>query len=138
MSENAEPPKRLMTRPWRGIREHYAEMAPKSPNLAAMAELVGRIETSHLARLHAWTSMFTLCIAQTPVSYPNCWPHLTIRPLDDGRAEFRLHDTQIDSRQWNRTVPIDGAFDRLCRLADDLCWFPRVGRAIETGPTSDD
>lgn len=73
-----------------------------------MLRLVEAVEASRYADgLHAWTSMYDLCIAQLPARYPHGWPFLRVAPLAGGRLAFRYIDTWRSEEQWHRVV--DGA-----------------------------
>jgi hypothetical protein len=70
-----------------------------------------------------WTSMYDLCIVQTPVTYPYSGPCLCISPGANGQLEFRYLDTIVDEKQWHKTVDGDEGFARLERFIDQLHWF---------------
>lgn len=74
--------------------------------------------------LHAWTSIFDLCIAQSEVAYPYNGPYLKVSPLPDGRVEFRYLDTQEKDKQWHRTVEANDTVPRLLKFFAQLRWFP--------------
>src|SRR5882672_12894329 len=120
----------LMVRPWATIRSFYADLVSSSRLVEcglpvnSMLELVQAIEVTHYASgLFAWTSMFDLCIVQTPVSYPYDGPLLRITPVSEDRIEFRYLDTLDKAKQWHRTVGADQALPRLIKFLDQLRWF---------------
>lgn len=88
-----------------------------------MVKLTERIASSPYQKLHAWTSMHDLCLAQTPRSPVEFGPYLRISPLFDGHILFQYIDTYIESRQWTRTVEEDAAFSRLQHFLHQLRWF---------------
>ena len=89
-----------------------------------MLDLVEHITPSSYATgLFAWISMYDLCIAQTPVTYPYDGPYLRISPRENGELEFRYLDTAIVNKQWHRTVAGQDAFSQLERFIDQLHWF---------------
>jgi len=111
-----------MTRPWPDIRRHYAE-APTFVWTEGMLALIDHISASHLASgLFAWTSMFDLCIAQAPVTYPYNGPYLRVSPIQNGRLEFRYIDTGVREKQWFRVVEPVNAVRRFDRIVRQLCW----------------
>lgn len=114
-----------MDKPWTNIVAQYAEYAERGPAMLAMLALTQRIANSPLAQgLHAWTSMFDLCITQTEVTYPYNGPYLKVSPLPDGRVEFRYLDTQEKDKQWHRTVEATETVPRLLKFLAQLRWFP--------------
>ena len=113
-----------MTRPWDQIRAHYRSLVKAGSSLRAMHELVRSIESSRYRDgIFAWTSMYDLCIVQTPVNYPYDGPYLRVSPLHDGQLEFRYVDTAIEDKQWSRVVDGPGSFARLERFFEELHWF---------------
>jgi hypothetical protein len=120
--------KPLMTKPWSQISEFYCELV-KAPtmtdvSIVGMADLVKQIEASrYAADLHAWTSMFTLLVVQTPVSYPYDGQRLTISPIGNGKIEFRFIDSFKEEGQWHRVVDQGEAFRCFERFLDKLHWF---------------
>ena len=69
----------MMTQPWPQIVARYEEYKGAARPIRALAGLTRLISGSQLAKgLLAWTSMFDLCITQTPVSYPYDGPLLRI------------------------------------------------------------
>src|SRR4051812_4044234 len=66
-----------MTRPWPEVVARYDDFKGEHASIRAVGALAQRITQSPLAKgLHAWTSMFDLCIVQIPVSYPFDGPFL--------------------------------------------------------------
>jgi hypothetical protein len=111
-----------MTRSWSEIRRRYAE-ARTFVWTEGMLALIDHISASHLASgLFPWTSMFDLCIAQAPASYPYNGPYLRVSPTQDGRLEFRYIDTGVPERQWFRVVEPASAVQRFDRTLRQLCW----------------
>jgi hypothetical protein len=108
-----------MTRPWGEIQHWYANT--KMPEMAALVDSV--VASSYASGLFAWTSMWNLNIAQTPVEHPYTGPHLSIMPLGNGRVELRYVDTRRWDEQWHRTVTYADAFARLERFFKELNWF---------------
>jgi hypothetical protein len=117
-----------MIRPWSDVRRFYIDLAQNAPGLSSMATLVEQIEASPtLSRLYAWTTMASLCIAQTPMTSPTDGPYLIISADPKGSVDFRYLDTMTAAKQWHRVVPGELAFSRLERFADQLHWFVRQG-----------
>jgi len=113
---------KFMTRPWEKIIEHYDD-AP-SASIAALRDVAIRIKNSELSNgLHAWTSMWDLCIVQNQVTYPYDGPQLRIAVADEDTLEFRYFDSMNPSKQWSRTVPAREAWSRLISFLDQLHWF---------------
>jgi len=113
-----------MTRPWREILDYYSGLVDAGLPFQSMVILVQRIHLSAYSNgLFAWTSMQDLCIAQTPVEYPNNAPYLRISPLANDKLEFRYLDTPVEGQQWHRIVAGESAFARLERFIKHLHWF---------------
>lgn len=71
-----------MTQPRPQVVARYEGYNGQWRSIRALETLARQIEQSPLAMgLFAWTSMFDLCIAQTPVSYPYYGPLLRISPI---------------------------------------------------------
>jgi hypothetical protein len=119
---------RFMTQPWESIRQFYLDRQTEGlPSVGPMVELVTKIVNSPYASgLHAWTSMFDLCIVQVPVSYPYEGPYLKVVSADGGKLDFRYIDIRDQSKQWHRLVDGADAFHRLESFIDQLHWFSRV------------
>jgi len=84
----------MMTQPWDRIVARYENFKGEHRSIRALETLAGRIGESPLSKgLFAWTSMFDLCIVQTPVSYPYDGPWLRISPISEDQVEFRYLDT---------------------------------------------
>jgi hypothetical protein len=114
-----------MTQPWSQIVARYDGYKSEHKSIRALGALAQRITQSPLANgLHAWTSMFDLCIVQIPVSYPFDGPFLRISPITEDRIEFRYVDTLEKDKQWQRTVDTNQAWPRLIGFLDQLRWFP--------------
>jgi hypothetical protein len=115
----------MMTQPWPKIVARYEDYKGDERSIRALATLAREISESQLAKgLFAWTSMFDLCIVQTPVSYPYDGPFLRISPLGEDRIEYRYLDTAERAKQWHRIVEADQAMPRLIKFLDQLGWFP--------------
>jgi hypothetical protein len=69
----------MMSRPWPEIRRVYAD-APSFAWTNGMIALVDRLAESSL---HAWTSMFDLCLTQVPTTYPYDGPMVKVSPVPD-------------------------------------------------------
>lgn len=114
-----------MIRPWHDIAAHYASYDGDARSIQAIGELAQRINESHLANgLFAWTSIYDLCIVQTPVTYPYDGPLLRLTPVSATQIEFRYLDTFVHAKQWHRTVDAGKAWARLIKFLDQLRWFP--------------
>ena len=88
-----------------------------------MLALVDHIAGSHLASgLFAWMSMFDLCIAQVPATYPYNGPYLRVSPTQNGLLEFVYSDTGVPEKQWHRVVEPKDAVRRFNRVVKQLCW----------------
>jgi hypothetical protein len=117
----------MITRPWDQIVARYEDYDGEHRAIKAIGELAQRISETQLGKgLFAWTSMFDLCILQTPVSYPNDgpFPWLRISPISEHQIEFRYLDTFEKTQQWHRIVDADQAWPRLIKFLDQLRWFP--------------
>lgn len=115
----------MMTQPWHQVVARYEDYKSEQRSIRALGTLAWQISQSPLAEgLFAWTSMFDLCIVQTPVSYPYDGPLIRISPIEKERIEFRYFDTRIEASQWHRTVDADQVFPRLIKFLDQLRWFP--------------
>ncbi len=117
-----------MTQDWKSVRTHYSDLASSSAGTAlsihGMVDLVKAVEASRFADgLFPWTSMHDLCITQLPAAYPYMGPYLRIKPLPEGRLEFRYLDSHDASKQWFRIVDSRDAFQRLELFIDQLHWF---------------
>ena len=78
-----------MTQPWPQIVARYDDYKGEHQSIRALGALAQRITQTPLANgLHAWTSMFDLCIVQIPVSQPFDGPFLRISPITEDRIEF--------------------------------------------------
>lgn len=114
----------MMTQPWPQIVARYEDYTGDVRSIRALGRLARQISESPLANgLFAWTSMFDLCIVQTPVSYPYDGPWLRISPNGEDRIEFRYLDTPEKAKQWHRTVEADQEWPRLIKFLDQLRWF---------------
>ena len=101
------------------------ESAADSAAMRAMLLLCRHIAAGPLASgLFVTTSMFDLCITQTPVDNVFDAPYLRISPLRDGRIELRYVDTMVRADQWHRTVEPAEALPRLLKFLDQMHWFP--------------
>ena len=110
-----------MTQPWPQIVARYGDYKGDRKSIHALGALAQRITQSPLANgLHAWTSMFDLCIVQIPVSYPFDGPFLRISPITEDRIEFRYVDTLEKDKQWHRTANTTQAWLRLISFLDQL------------------
>lgn len=115
----------MMTQPWPQIVARYEGYKGDQRSIRALEMLARQISQSPLAEgLFAWTSMFDLCIVQTPVSYPYGGPLLQVSPIGEDQIEFRYLDTLEKATQWHRTVGVDQALPRLIKFLDQLRWFP--------------
>jgi len=74
--------------------------------------------------LHGWTSMHDLCIQQSDVT-PYSGPYLRLSPSESGEIQFRYVDTQVDDRQWKRTVLPEQAVERLSAFMEQLHWVAK-------------
>jgi hypothetical protein len=115
----------MMTQPWPQIVARYQDYKGNERSIRALETLARQIDQSPLAKgLFAWTSMFDLCIVQTPASYPYDGPLLRISPIGESQIEFRYLDTVRKDSQWHRTVDADHVLPRFIKFLDQLCWFP--------------
>jgi len=115
----------IMTQPWPKIVARYEDYKGEQESIRALARLARQISEGPLAKgLFAWTSMFDLCIVQTPVSYPYDGPLLRISPISADLIEFRYLDTFVKAKQWHRTEDTDQAPARLVKFLEQLRWFP--------------
>jgi len=115
-----------MTRPWPGIAAHYARFSAARRSFLALASLAQWISSGPLSKgLFAWTSVNTLCITQTEVTYPYDGPRLTLSPISENEIELRYVDTPDQNKQWHRTVDAAEVAPRILKFLDELRWFPR-------------
>ncbi len=115
----------MMTQPWPQIVARYEEYTGDVRSIQALGRLARQISESPLANgLFAWTSMFDLCIVQTPVSHPYNGPWLRIASISEHQIEFRYLDTFERTQQWHRTVDAEHAWPRFITFLDQLRWFP--------------
>ena len=113
-----------MIRPWKDIKQYYADLVAAGVPLNAMVELVEQIEASkYIHGIYAWTSMHDLAIVQTPSVG---MPYLKISPPRKGKMTFEYLDTHVDARIWRRVVDEAEAFSRLERFFDQLHWFSQT------------
>lgn len=122
MTENDVTP---LTRPWSVLAADYRTREKGLPTVQALADLCEYIEARPIrSGVHAWTSMWDLCIVQKPVTYPHHGPYLRILPLETvGVVEFRLIDTYRRDRQWSRCEPPEQVIDRFKHTMRQLNWF---------------
>ena len=119
-----------MNKPWPASVSHYREYKIEAPAVQALLALSEHIAQSQLSDgLYAWTSMFDLCITQTPVTYPYNGPFLRVSPARDGLIEFRYIDTFETENQWHRTVSPAETIPRFLKFLAQLHWFSREVRA---------
>lgn len=122
--------KHALTRPWVKIREHYADerIVDKGATVGMLMLVTAIMDSRYAEGLHAWTSIFDLCIVQTPVSHPYNGPYLRVSPLAHGKLEFRYIDTWKEDQQWHRVVAQEDGFNRLERFLEQLHWFTKIRR----------
>jgi hypothetical protein len=97
----------MMTQPWPQIVARYEDYKGEQRSIRALETLARQISQSPSAKgLFGWTSMFDLCIVQTPVRYPYDGPLLRISPIEKDQMEFRYFDTRKEAnQQWTPTKP---------------------------------
>lgn len=107
-----------MSCPWPEIRQRYAE----APDFAWTGGMLALVD--HLSRtsLHAWTSMFDLCVTRSPVAYPYEGPVVRVCPVAD---------TALLALQWPddrvHFVAASDAVTLFQRLAHQFSWLPARG-----------
>jgi hypothetical protein len=112
-------------KPWSVNISQYEESELQDETVKQMAVLTRFIGDSHLANgLFAWTSMWDLCITQTPVTYPYDGPYLKVSPMFNGFIEFRFIDTPATGKQWFRRAASNEAIPCFLKFLDQLRWFP--------------
>jgi len=112
-----------VNQPWPEIVARYTEYTGDSESVLALRELTRKIAGSQIAHgLFGWTSMFDLCIAQTPVSYPYDGPYLKMSPQESGQVEFRYVDTREEEKQWSRTEAPEQVERRFLKFLEQLHW----------------
>lgn len=113
-----------MIKSWDNIEDFYRTGSQTRADLKSMLSMVEGIMLSRYRDgLFPWTSMWNLCLAQHPVSYPYDGPYLLISPLFDGSIQFIYIDTPQKAKQWQRVMPENEAFARLENFFDQLHWF---------------
>jgi len=114
-----------MIQSWESLREFYSlREIEGNRSVGAMVELISQIQnSSYESGLHAWTSMFDLCVVQMPVSYPYSRPFLKISPTRDGMLDFRFIDCYAPQKQWHRIVAGSEGFLTLAKFLDQVHWF---------------
>lgn len=116
-----------MHRSWSEIRERFTETSIDAPWVRGLVSLVDHISTSPLSgTLYPWTSMFDLCISQTPPSPAMQSPHLRVSPLQSGKLEFRYIDTMVSTEQWSREVQPQDAIGRFESFVAQLHWLAQA------------
>lgn len=115
------------TEPWHEITEFYRSLAKENPVFQPMIRLAEQIEESRYAHgLYAWTSMYTLCIAQTPE--PDLDREVLRISLDTHRSALVLDFQETAStlpkyQHWVRRCPPNEGFSRLERFLQLKKWF---------------
>ena len=81
-----------MNRTWREVAEGMrgGPLGPLAKTLAS---------SRYAAGLYPWTSVTSLCVAQTPTTYPLPAAYLKMTPAAAGKVEFRYVDTPRRERQ---------------------------------------
>jgi hypothetical protein len=116
-----------MTENWDSIVSRYEEFESSALSISCVGEVARHIKETELsAGLFGWTSMHDLCITQSRVTYPYSGPYLRVRPLLEGKIEFRYVDTQVGKDQWCRIVKGSEAVGRLKRFLSELRWFSPI------------
>lgn len=108
----------MMSRPWPEIRQRYAE----APDFAWTEGMLALVDHLSWTSLHAWTSMFDLCVTRSPVAYPYEGPVVRVCPVP-GTAllELQWPDDQV------HVVAASDAVARFRRLAHQFSWLPASG-----------
>jgi hypothetical protein len=115
-----------LNKPWPQNVARYEMYSGPDASVAGMLALTRFIADSRLATgLYAWTSMFDLCITQTPVTHPYDGPFLRVSPQFNGKIEFRFIDTHQKELQWHRVVDAGDAIPRMVSFLDQLRWFTK-------------
>ena len=109
---------------WKDIRERYEGLANSPDVKESMLEFVAYISESEIGkRLHPWTSMFELRITQTGNHpFQESVPFLQISPLNNGSAEFRYVDSNIQSKHWVRIADKGRLIERFESFIDQVGW----------------
>lgn len=112
-----------VNKPWSSIVERCRGHTGKSRSIRAVEAMFAHIANGPLATaLFAWTSMFDVCITQTPVAYPCDGPFLLVSPRLDGQVEFRYIDTREKEKQWVRVEKPERGVSRLHLFLRQLKW----------------
>lgn len=109
-----------MSRPWSEIRRVYVDV-PTFAWTDGMLALIDRLSDSSL---HAWTSMFDLCVTRMPAIYPHEGPMIRVSPVPDtGLLELRWSNDQA------HVIPASDSIVGFERLANEHSWqlVPRHG-----------
>jgi len=117
----------VKTESWQRIAEFYRSLSAEHPVFQPMTQLAERIEASPYAKgLYAWTSMHTLCIAQT--AEPDSDKEVLRISLDTREGalilDFQETASQLPKYQhWTRRCPPEEGFSRLERFLRLKNWF---------------
>jgi len=107
-----------MSRPWSEIRRVYAD-APRFAWTDGMLALVDRLADSSL---HAWTSMFDLCVTLAPATYPHEGLMIKVSPVPE---------TELLELRWStdqaHVVPASDSIAAFERLASQHSWHMAPG-----------
>ena len=116
-----------MLQSWPEIERFYEELEVAADDgefrfaVRAIGQIANRIARGDFgASLFGWTSMHDLCVQQTNIA-PFAGSFLRISPKFEA-VEFRLMDTEIQSRQWSRLVPPTEAISTFKTFFEDLRW----------------
>lgn len=117
----------VKTRPWQEIAEFYGSLAKKDSFFEPMARLTQQIATSkYTMGLHAWTSMHTLCITQTPEPDLDKEVLRIHRDVRDGTLVFDFQETSSTLpkyENWIRRCSPEEGFTRFERFLNLKKWF---------------
>jgi hypothetical protein len=115
------------TQPWNEITRFYRSLSEANPFFRPMMTLAEQIETSRYAQgLFAWTSMHTLCIAQT--EEPNSNKEVLRISLDTREGALVLDFQETAStlpkyQHWIRRCSPSEGFSRLEQFLRLKKWF---------------
>ncbi len=103
----------MMSRPWPEVGSRYTE----APSFAWTNGMLALVDHLSGTTLHAWTSMFDLCVTQVPTTYPYAGPVVKVCPIPD---------TTLLELQWPgdqiHVIPADDAVATFERLANQFSW----------------
>jgi hypothetical protein len=117
----------VKTKSWPKIVEFYRGLTEQNPFFGPMRELAEEIAVSKYASgLFPWTSMYTLCISQTPEADSDKEVLRISRDSLDGALVYDFQETASrlpKYQHWIRRCPPEEGFSRFERFVQLKKWF---------------